>query len=180
MKVAAVTLVLGTLALGLPPQAAGQTIDPFSIAEGRKVRVQAAGLGEGWATGSFLGYDDDALLVRMKRPRGIVRIPVSLVERLEVATRRSNTGRGALYGSLCGAAVGGLAVVGFARAALIDSAGDALQVVAVPTAVGAGLGAVVGSLFRTEHWTVVPVGRTRVTVAPQAGRGLGLAVTVEF
>lgn len=42
---------------------------------------------------------------------------------------------------------------------------------------GAGVGALIGNLFRTEEWERVPADRVRVSLAPGAGLELRVAVT---
>jgi len=42
---------------------------------------------------------------------------------------------------------------------------------------GAGVGALIGKLFRTEEWERVPVDRVRVSLAPRAGLELRVALT---
>ncbi|HSB60860.1 MAG TPA: hypothetical protein VLI67_04030 [Vicinamibacteria bacterium] len=45
---------------------------------------------------------------------------------------------------------------------------------------GAGLGALIGTLVRTERWQDVPVQRLRATVGPQPGIAFGAGVALTF
>ncbi|MFN0180729.1 MAG: hypothetical protein ACKVZ0_18155 [Gemmatimonadales bacterium] len=44
-------------------------------------------------------------------------------------------------------------------------------------AVGAGLGAIIGGMFRSERWREVPVERIRISLAPRRGVRFGLAMS---
>jgi hypothetical protein len=58
--------------------------------------------------------------------------------------------------------------------------GACLGLAAAGGLAGAGLGALVGNLFRSERWEEIPKDRWRVSVAPQAAPQLQLVVALTF
>lgn len=58
--------------------------------------------------------------------------------------------------------------------------GSCIGLAAAGGLAGAGLGALVGSLFRSERWEEVPKDRWRVSLGPQPGGQLQLAVALTF
>lgn len=112
--------------------------------------------------------------------------PLSVVTRLEVSRgTRSRWRTGAAVGLLAGA--GGT----FALLNRGDSTNpcdsstnqDAMGmsacvgVAALGGVAGAGVGALIGKLFRTEEWQRVPTDQVRVSLAPRAGLELRVALT---
>lgn len=112
------------------------------------------------------------------------------------ATSRIEVSRGSRSRWLAGAGVG--FVVGTAgtyallnqggstnpcdRSANQDAIGPAACVglAAVGGVAGAGAGALIGRLFRTERWQEVPVEGLRVTLGPRPGVGLHVTVALGF
>jgi hypothetical protein len=58
--------------------------------------------------------------------------------------------------------------------------GSCLGLAAAGGLAGAGLGALVGSLFRSERWEEVPEDRWRVSLGPGPGAPIQLSVTLTF
>jgi len=58
--------------------------------------------------------------------------------------------------------------------------GSCLALAAAGGLAGAGLGALVGSLFRSERWEDVPEDRWRVSLGPRPGAQLQLSVVLSF
>ena len=56
------------------------------------------------------------------------------------------------------------------------SSGECLGLAALGGLGGAGLGALIGALVRTERWQDVPIERLRINVAPQGGIEFALSV----
>ena len=59
---------------------------------------------------------------------------------------------------------------------LASDRSECVVVAALGGVAGAGLGAIIGALVRTERWQDVPVERLRVGLAPQGGIKFGLFV----
>ena len=122
---------------------------------------------------------------RFRAPTKTLAVARADVTRLEVSTgRRRHTWRGAGIGALVGVTSG--AFVGYASG---DDGGwccFTAEAKAVMTGVGLGglgavIGAVVGSLTRSDRWISVPLGSAEATPRLQVGRGrAGLAVVVSF
>jgi len=58
--------------------------------------------------------------------------------------------------------------------------GACLGVAALGGVAGAGVGALIGNLFRTEDWKNVPADRLRVSLGPRPGVGFGVRVAFAF
>lgn len=106
------------------------------------------------------------------------------VTRLEVSEGyRSHWLVGAGVGFVAGAGITFLVVNG-GSTSICDrsdnqdaaSSGECIGLVALGGVAGAGVGAIIGSLIRTERWQDVPVERVRVGLAPRGGVDLGLVV----
>jgi hypothetical protein len=58
--------------------------------------------------------------------------------------------------------------------------GACVGLAALGGAAGAGLGALIGKLFRTDDWQEVPADRVRVSLGPHAGGKFRMALAVTF
>jgi len=114
---------------------------------------------------------------------------VNAVSRVEVSRgHRSHWLSGAGAGFLVGAGVAFVLLITGGSTSLCDQSanqdaigsGECLGLAALEGVAGAGLGAIIGGLVRTERWQDVPFERLRVSLWPQAGSKLGLAVAVVF
>lgn len=114
---------------------------------------------------------------------------LSAVQRLEISRgRRSYWLVGAGTGFLVGAGATYVVLHTGGSTALCDrsanqdalASGECLGLTALGGLVGAGLGALVGGLIRTERWEDSPLERLRLTVRPRPGHGAALAVTLVF
>jgi hypothetical protein len=112
--------------------------------------------------GVFVGARNDTLLIFTKENRDTTAVPLNAVRRFEVSTRRdSHAVKGAALGLAIGA-ISGLAIaaaVGPPRADGPFAGSNTAQAVGIFGGVGAlagsAVGAVVGSLFRTDRWEPV-------------------------
>jgi hypothetical protein len=112
----------------------------------------------------------------------VVRVPAAELRRLEVHRgRRSRAREGALIGMLPGALIGAVGggltcweqpdcslVLPMAFGGLLGGA------------VTGGLGAGVGSLFKTDRWERVPTPRAALQVRPAAGGGVAVGMRLSF
>jgi len=114
---------------------------------------------------------------------------LNAVRRLEVSRgRRSYWLVGAGAGLLVGGGVTYAVLHTGGSTALCDrsanqdaiGSGECLALTAGGALVGAGLGALVGSLIRTERWERVPLDRLRVGLGPAPRPGMSLAVALAF
>ena len=135
---------------------------PFSaaasqIAElrpGAYVRIRAPGVLGGEAEGAILSRDHDTVVVARSGARPVA-VPLSAITRASVFRGRTR-GAGARKGAKWGGGVGlGL---GLFNVVFSDCSGEHCQTsdnvagVAVFTAIGAGMGALVGTVVRADQW----------------------------
>jgi hypothetical protein len=182
---AAVTL----LTLAAPGRANAQA----TIASGERVRITvtaaaATRLGATRWDARLLAGTADTIALDTTLATGPLVIPKGDILKVErYAGRKPQTGKGAAMGVGIGAALGGLGLaIGAASSSCsgfdlycsegagawgaLGFAGGAL--------VGAGVGAIVGSLVQGDSWKKVEM---PVTVVPTVGQGVpGIAVIVEF
>ncbi len=140
---------------------------------GDRVRITPSDVAEERFGGSYQGGRDESLIVVGEGDT--ITIPISGIATLE--RQEGTRGRGG-RGALIGLAV--LGVVGLVAADTCpEGDSDGLEYVCKTAVVGIGvlggalLGAIVGSLIRTENWVVVPL----VEVAPSGGIGTARGVS---
>jgi hypothetical protein len=159
--------------------------DTSEIAPGDAVRVTAPALGLDKWKGWYLSAGFDSVTVRAA-DSSVQTLPLEKIARLEVNHRnipsKGNAGAGAVLGGLGGMLLGAMA----ADPANIDTCVTSdspdcsyaqLRGGMYGLLIGAALGAGIGALIRTEHWTDVPINPPEVTVAfpPGSYGALGLA-----
>jgi len=162
------------MALLVPP---GTVIadSPEAPVPGIRVRITAPHLSSRPLIGTLTALEGDALSLSLEgRPEPIT-VPRTAVTKWEVSQgRQSHAGRGALWGLLAGAAAG------VALAAADDADGGWYAVAgAFCGGAGAGVGALVGSLHKTERWEEVEKKSLRIGVVPLRD-GVGFSVEWSF
>jgi len=172
------------LALGgaLPEDAGAQVILP---PPGTRVRVTLDTSEQ--VTGKLAGAHRDTLLVRPELQETDRAMALGSLTRLEVSRGiRPQTGKGALIGLVSGAAAGAASgMVVCSGGNCVNSGEDLTTLVPVVLGigggvVGAGVGALIGSRFRGEHWRTFPLPRAQVSVNVRGEPGLRLAYTVRL
>ena len=171
------------LSVGLPTPMAGQAVD--SLATGARVRVRLPGHGAGWLQGQFVMLSADSAAIALSETPDSVRFAMESAERVEVSEgRHSHAGKGALVGLGLGAGTG--LILGLAVSAeecgewcVIEvGTGEIAAVTVMLGAVGAGIGALIGSFSHGERWRRVdlhPSEPARLAPIARAG-GLGIAL----
>jgi hypothetical protein len=190
-------LILSVLAYAGSAVPANLAAQEDTIAgEGARVRISASELGEGVFVGEVVARSSDTLSVNYWEP--IFRtweakeLPISSINSLEVNRgSRSNAGKGAVLGGLIG---GGFGLAAGIAAASYDCTADSwywngcwywggAEVIPLSTAtfglLGAGVGALIGALTRTDQWEPIPLDRLHVRISPTSG-GMALAFSVGF
>jgi hypothetical protein len=170
------TLLVLTLLSFVAPQAARAQQDTTGLVPGRRIRIHQEGNQK--LVGSFVAMDS-ASLAMVTTAGDTVRVPRSNVTGLDLSQgTKSNAGKGAITGLLIGGGVGivlGLAASSDAEGSFFDvgagtwAAGSGLFF----GAVGAGIGALIGSGSRSDKWaptawptlSFLPSGRDGKTVA---------------
>ena len=171
------------LSLGLPASMAGQAADSPEI--GARVRVRLPGHGAGWLQGHLAMLSADSAAIALTETPDSVRFATASAERVEVSQgRHSHAGKGAVVGLGVGAATG--LILGLAASAepcedlcmYEVGPGEIAGATVMLGAVGAGIGALIGSFSHGERWKRVdlhPSGPPRLTPVARAG-GLGIAL----
>jgi hypothetical protein len=123
---------------------------------------------------------DGTKLMLLSENRSTIAVPLSTISSLELAWGKRGHWR---TGALIGVGIGALSVVNLCSGSshCIQSSGDvgaALLVVGV----GAGIGALVGSLVKSDRWIAVPTGPagTPVGQGSERGHGVGIGVRLSF
>ena len=92
------------------------------------------------------------------------RLPIDVITRLKVIRgRKLRTGDGAIIGAAFMGGLMSLAAIG-ACGQLSCSAGEVAGKIGYAAAIGAGIGAVIGSAFTGERWAEVPLDQLRVSI----------------
>ena len=156
--------------------------DPLSpIVVGSRVRLRAGTITRGRVTGMVAAMDAASLTVAQDDGAPL-RVPRDAVTELEVSLGRR---RQALQGLLRGAVIG--AAAGFALSPS-DSCSNAIAICWTTRPEGAGLlalegatlGVIIGALVKSDKWSRVGPQRVQVSVAPVAGRPMGIRLVVRF
>jgi hypothetical protein len=164
-------IVAGLAATGLPAQEA-------SLAQpGQRVKVRSPD-----ARGVFVVQSAAAdTLVLAASNGGTHVVPVASISRFEVSagerTRLESFGRGAGFGFLIGAVIGGGLGLTSGNDGIFSAGETALILGTFTGGVGAIIGGALGAANPGERWRRVPV--RRVTVAPSSG-GFAAAVSLAF
>ncbi len=149
----------------------------LTLAPGARVRVTAQDLNISRSIGEVERVDPDTLVINLETSQ--MAIPMAAVQRIDISRGlKSNTLKGTLYGALAG----GLAF-GTVAGVLIegdDFWGLGVFIYAVSgLAAGAGLGALIGSGWHTEHWNQVPL-PVSLSVAPLGDGDYAVGVAFRY
>jgi hypothetical protein len=168
--------------------------DRAVIGEGERIRISATESGEQLFVGEVVALSSETLTVNYWEPIDrnweVLDFPVSSINSLEVNRgTRSHAGKGALLGGLIG---GGFGLAAGIAAASYDCSADPWDwdgcwywgeagIIPVSTItfglLGAGVGALIGMLSRSDQWEPIPPDRLRVRVSPTSD-GIALAFSV--
>ncbi len=183
-------MILAVWAL-LPSGLVAQEVS--TVLEGDHVRVSATEFGQP-CTGQVVERSVDALTVDCWQPAirkwQLIDYPIESIRSIEVQQgTKSNAGKGAVLGGLVG---GGFGLALGVAAAVDDCPSNAWtwdwcwwsggeEMIPLSTAtfglLGAGVGAVIGSLSRTDKWVPIRPNQLSARVQPLRG-GFALAITV--
>lgn len=146
---------------------------------GRQVSVRSSVTRPDRIEGTFERSTNDTLYAQTLGLGRTVAIPVASVTRLELWTRRSNVGRGALMGAMLGGGIG-FFVAGSASGPYFEpSLGLTAGFTASLAAFGALLGAGIGAASGAERWEEVALDRVRLEIVPMRDQAY-LGFTVVF
>ena len=162
------------------PLASAKAQGPPPVKVGGRVRVTAPSLGIREQVAMFETWRGDTLVIVADSS---MNFPLAFVTRLEVGRNRRYAGRGAAIGlALGGVGGGGLVGVACANDSFTKDAagGCAVAGAVVFGAVGALIGALIGTGITGTHWEEVPLDRLRLQVAPQRDGRFGFGASVRF
>ena len=193
------------LLLSVPSSAAAQgnaaTIQPLthvrlSVTSPESIRVLAGSpltakqLRRDQFIGTLQGRRDDDVIVGIRSPESELAIPIRSVTRLEASLgKHGRAGRGALIGMGAGLVGGVAAGMIVCAGGNCESSGFTHETAIVSTVlglgglvVGTGVGAITGSLIRSERWRAIPVQDLPYGdgLSPENGFRLGLALPTPF
>ena len=154
------------------------------VEPGARVRVKAPPLQPDWVRGTVVGWESGSLLLEPEKPDGDTPLTLARDQITRLDVHRGSKSR-ALLGAGIGFGVG--VALGFAACAgsggspcRSEGEGSPAGFALVLGGVGAGLGALVGLLFRTDRWEAVPMEGIHVTFTPVYDGQPGLALSVSF
>jgi hypothetical protein len=155
------------------------------VKAGDRVRVIAPGVSGSPFVGAVVALEADSLVVHDSMDTW--RLSLASVEKVDLSQgRKSHALLGAGIGFVVGGGVAIAVLYTGGSTSLCDqsanqdamNSGECIGLTALGGAAGAGLGAIIGGLIRTERWQNIPLERLRVSLSPQAGGRLGLALAV--
>ena len=180
MRYLALVLVALFVATSSPLAAQEAPVEP-----GPQVRVKAPPSQPDWVRGTVLGWESGSLVLEPDKPESDTPLTLARDQITRLDVHRGSKSK-ALLGAGIGFGVGvGLTVLTLSNGSVCNSeeqcdAGDWAKGIAIFGGVGAGLGALVGLLFRTDRWEAVPLEGTRVSFTPVYDGQPGLALSVSF
>ena len=155
------------------------------VEPGARVRVKAPPLQPDWVRGTVVGWESGSLVLEPEKPDGNTPLTLARDQITRLDVHRGSKSRvllGAGIGFGVGAALGFAACAGNTGSPCTNDAGEGSPAgfALALGGVGAGLGALVGLLFRTDRWEAVPLEGIHVTFAPVYDGQPGLALSVSF
>lgn len=131
-------------------------------------------------TGTVVALDGDSLVLAVERRTDRLVIPRRSMTKLEVSWGHK---RQTVGGAIIGASVTGGLVLGVLLVCgdfCPENPGAAAEVVVYWAAIGAGIGALIGTAVITDRWEEVPLDRLRLSFMPQRKGRFGLSWSVAF
>lgn len=160
------------------------SLDAQAVDAGNRVRVTVEEQA-GNMTGTLTEWSQDTLHVA---PDGSAEqvtataIAVNTLSRLEISKGlRSNAGKGALIGGGIGLLVGGgMSIIAGSTVDTEVTSNDYLVFTGLVTVGGAGVGALIGALIKSERWEEYPLDSLRLGIVPRGGGGFQLTAVLRL
>ncbi len=185
-----ITLLMTALSASGAPAGAQAADRPPSVAllqPGARIRVRSTQLGGRAMIGQLTSLDNDVLRLKADETSPAVALARSSIREIEVSAGvHSDADKGAKVGAwifgTAGAAVAFCAAAGNPDREPSDGSPAAMTLVAIGTgvAIGALLGAAVGSSTTSERWNTVEKARLGVGVGPVRHGGVAGSLTIRF
>jgi len=149
--------ILAAIALGVSASDAIAQVEAVSFPTDEPVRVWRRSVPDVPLTGTVSSWTLDSLHL-VQPPAPPATISLSDLVRLEVSRTKGHAATGALVGGGIGAALGLALGIATASDDFFDTdAGEVVAGTVLFAATGAGVGALIGLLVRTEEWEEVPL-----------------------
>ena len=130
--------------------------------------------------GNLVDITTDSVVLTPGAPPTHLTVPRDLMTRLEVIRgRKSNAGKGALFGFLTGVLAGVVVGASEGEGHMVSSEGAIAAWGLGLGAAGAVVGVITGAFIKTDRWGNVPLDQLRVNFAPQRDRG-SFGVSLRF
>ena len=149
--------ILAAAALGISVSGARAQVEAISFPIEEPVRVWRYSVPEVPLTGQVSSWTDETLNL-LQPPGPPAAIALADLARMEVERTKGHAGTGALIGGGISAALGlwmGIALAN--EDFFVTDAGGVVVLTAAMAASGAGIGALIGLLVRTDEWEEVPL-----------------------
>ena len=161
-----------------------QSLDAQTVSAGERVRATIEEQ-SGKLTGTLEEWGSDTLYVVPDGASQDVRaraISLSTLSRLEISKGlRSNAGKGALIGGGIGLLVGGgMSIIAGSTVDTEVTSTDYLVFTGLVTLGGAGLGALIGALIKSELWEEYPLDSLRLGIAPGGDGGFQITAVLRL
>lgn len=167
--------ILMLLILTTAPLTAGAATDD-TVMVGQRVRITAPKVSEESFEGTVTAIGPQSVTIRSSADKRSHEFPLSIVEKVEVARGKTSRARaGAIAGGAWGLLAGqyqGNAATRFDK--------PSVGYVATAVVIGSGIGALVGSIFKTDNWVPVSKELVAVRVQPEPGRGVSVRLRLGF
>lgn len=185
MKALRIILLVTGLVPALPGDFLAQQATP--IAPGDRVRVTAPAVNPGPLHGTVVSMDPDSVVLEVEGREEPLAFSAASITALDVS--RGQKGEAVLGGILGGIAgvILGVSVYNGSKEDCgpedslceLGNFDDSLVVLAL-AGVGAGVGALIGSLFKSERWEAVPLDEIHVTALPLYRGGVAVSASIKF
>ena len=161
-----------------------QSLDAQTVSAGERVRATIEEQ-SGKLTGTLEEWGSDTLYVVPDGASQDVRaraISLSSLSRLEISRgQKSNAGKGALIGGGIGLLLGGgMSIIAGSTVDTEVTSTDYLIFTGLVTVGGAGIGALIGSLIKSERWEEFPLDRLRLGIAPRSDGGFQITAVLRL
>jgi hypothetical protein len=153
-------------------------LDAQTVAVGSRVRATVEAR-SGKLTGTLVEWGQDTLYLAPDGSAELVTataIPLSTLSRLETSRgMKSNAGKGALIGGGIGLVIGGgMSLIAGSTVDTEVTSTDYLIFTGLVTVGGAGIGALIGALIKSERWQEYPLDGLHVGLVPTSDGGFQL------
>lgn len=159
-----------------------------SIELGQRIRIESKEISPGRLVGRADSIKADTLILFVRSGSTdsyYRRIPITSITKYEVSIgRKTNTRKGTLYGLIIGSAIGGMIYMGEASGEHdCHYCGDippAAAVIPILGGLGCGIGALIGTISKTDRWQEIAFDKMSFHLRPMENRSVMVTVSFAF